>query len=770
MRAVAYLVIMLLLERVCLWIVRVSLAFVLFTPLVAVPSLFFPFITGKAFFFRFFVELAVAAWCILICIRRDLRPRRSAVGIAALSFLLVIFVASVFGADFYHSFWSNFERMEGLATLLHIAGFFVVLASVFQHKKEWFYFGNISLGVSFAVAFYAFLQWRGIAPIIGEARIYSTLGNSIYLAVYLMFHFFITAIFALSVRASWARAVYGAIFLFEFFIFLIAASRGALIGLVVGVVFMAMSLLLLSRNKLLRTTAVSVIALCIVLGVVVFKFPQSSLVQKNEVLSRLSSVSVTSLNNDPRLLIWGIAVNAFKERPILGWGLENFVVPYAKYYDPNLFGNEAWFDRAHNMLLEWLVAGGLLGLGSYLAIFIFAGYTLIRLVRQKILDNVTAIIIGGFLLAYITQNIFVFDNVVTYIVVASVLAYVHSMTMKRGPDIRKNTNEGIIVGVIAVTLLAFGFVSYNAVARPFYSSSQIIIALDSLGRQKPVEDVIRDFEQAIAVGTFGVTEARERVADAVVQVAVSVSQTNDAFAKLLDFAIVEIEQEIIDRPASPRPRVFLGKLYTIRSNISGRGFEDAENAYQKALKISPNYIQNYLGLAELYLISGQKAKAVEAAKTAYSKPTKLSTLGSLFYPILSVYVLAERFDEAILLTREHRIKIQAPPLTPMSEDIPLLIARALTSSDVAGRARFFEALNVLIMEDYGFPDPLMLARVIADYQASGNAAKATALQRQFVTDTTHAKAMAYADGILKNNPEKAQRLVNKFRQDFDALR
>src|SRR5205085_82544 len=54
---------------------------------------------------------------------------------------------------------------------------------------------------------------------------------------------------------------------------------------------------------------------------------------------------------------------------ILGWGQENYAIVFDKYYDPRMYGQEPWFDRVHNIIFDWLVAGGFPGLILYLLIF-----------------------------------------------------------------------------------------------------------------------------------------------------------------------------------------------------------------------------------------------------------------------------------------------------------------------------------------------------------------------------------------------------------------
>jgi hypothetical protein len=52
-----------------------------------------------------------------------------------------------------------------------------------------------------------------------------------------------------------------------------------------------------------------------------------------------------------------MALKGIAERPVLGWGQENFNYVFNKYYNPQMFGQEEWFDRTHNVVLDWLIAG-----------------------------------------------------------------------------------------------------------------------------------------------------------------------------------------------------------------------------------------------------------------------------------------------------------------------------------------------------------------------------------------------------------------------------
>jgi O-antigen ligase len=64
-----------------------------------------------------------------------------------------------------------------------------------------------------------------------------------------------------------------------------------------------------------------------------------------------------------------MAIKGIAEKPFIGWGQESFNYVFNKYYDPRMYNQEQWFDRAHNVFFDWLTAGGILGLGTYLFFF-----------------------------------------------------------------------------------------------------------------------------------------------------------------------------------------------------------------------------------------------------------------------------------------------------------------------------------------------------------------------------------------------------------------
>ena len=351
-------------------IIYTGIFLVPFVPFLVFGSLFFPFITSKAFAFRIIIEIVFAAWALLAIMLPEYRPRKSPILYALLAFLVVIGLADIFGAMPLRSFWSNYERMEGYIALLHFGAFFIVIGSVFK-EVDWKRWWNTSLSASFLMVLYACSQLLGVTAIHqGGVRVDGTIGNATYLAVYMLIHIFVAILFLYRERRNTGlKWLYSALIILQTFILYETATRGAILGFIGGLILLA---LLNLRNKenpwMKRVSLITISAVvAVVLGVVLLR--NTSFVKNSVTLNRFTTISTEELKGGGRSFVWPMALKGIKENPILGWGQDNFGYIFQKYYSPKMYNVEPWFDRAHNIFLDWAVAGGFLGLLAYLALY-----------------------------------------------------------------------------------------------------------------------------------------------------------------------------------------------------------------------------------------------------------------------------------------------------------------------------------------------------------------------------------------------------------------
>lgn len=317
--------------------------------------------------------------------------------------------------------------MDGYVSLLHTFMYMLVLGSMLSVEKHWKYFLNTSLVIAFMVAFYGLAQYGGFID--GSSRIDSRLGNAAYMAIYMLFHIFIAFWLFVESRNVMHKVIYGLLSAMFTFVLIETGTRGTTIGLIVGIMVMSAYIGFFGTQfKEYRKYAIGgFVVLFIAIGAFIVA-RDSAFIQNSPNLARIANISVDDLKI--RSIIWGMAWEGVKERPLLGYGQSNFNYVFNEKYDPRLYGQEQWFDRSHNIFMDWLVTGGFLGLIVYLSIFGWCVYyLLIRPILDKDDNSFTVMergVLLGILAGYFTHNLVVFDNIISYIFFAIILGLINS--------------------------------------------------------------------------------------------------------------------------------------------------------------------------------------------------------------------------------------------------------------------------------------------------------------------------------------------------------
>jgi len=603
------------------WLERIILVglFVLpFLPFLVPYSMFFPFITGKNFLFRFLIEILFACWLILVVRNRAYMPRRSAVLLASGGFLVVLALADLFGANPSRSFWSNYERMEGLVTHLHLFAYFLVIGSVLgtaqvraRREQLWSWLLHTSIGASLLMCCYALFQLGGAITINqGATRVDGTLGNAAYMAIYLVFHIFLLAYFLLKRGlTTGARVAYGVAIAFEAIILYYTATRGALVGIVLGAIVAAVLYLFQKeRTKLGTRVAQGIIGLVLVAVLLFAGLQKTSFVQSSDVLRRFTPKSLLD-SVLTRSTIWSMAYQGWQENPVLGWGQDNFNLIFNKYYTPSLYGQEPWFDRAHNVFFDWLTAAGLLGLLTYLALY-GAGIWAVWKAKSEAIGAGRVAFIGLFV-AYFVHNFTVFDNVISYILFFTVLAYMHTLhhgdgvVREESPSMAANTQYA---ATAAIVLLMVGVMYY--INWPAYAANKTL--LQALDQRNSPEMRLASFEQAIAYESFGTPEAREQLVQAAVRELGGDKATEPVKQEFGALAERELQSQIALVPDDARYRVFLGSFYSSLGQ-----YDAALTELQKAHELSPGKQTILMEIGSVYLNKKQYPEAISNMRQAY---------------------------------------------------------------------------------------------------------------------------------------------------------
>lgn len=648
-------------------VVYIGLFSVLLLPLFVSESLFFPFVTGKSFAFRIIVEIMVAAWVLLALYDSTYRPRFSWVLGAFVAFMAVIGVANVFGVDVDRSFWSNFERMSGYMSLVHMFLYFLVAGSMMYGEKLWDRFFNLSLAAAAVGALYTFAQLAGMITINqGGVRIDGTLGNASYLAVYMLFHVFIAGwMFARTSQKS-LRVLYAVLAATFAFVLLQTATRGTILGLIGGTTLFALYMGIAGARTYpkARVYAGGLLAALVLLGGVFYVAKDTAYVTEHPILSRIASISLEE--GSVRFTIWGMALEGVKDRPVLGWGQGNFGDVFDRYYDPALHAQEPWFDRSHNIIFDWLVAGGVLGLLAYLAL-VFSGvyYAAIRPFFTRDTSTFSTVEQGlllGIFGGYFFHNLFVFDSWVSYIFFIALLTLVHtrithaSSVMFANTAFDKKVVTQIALPVVAVMLCVViyvvnipGIQAAKALAEAQTFARAGMSSEYSAGqRQELLREALASYKTAIEHDTFGNTQIRENLLQTTRGVLRQSDIDESILADYRAFTDEQVAALLEEEGDDARVRLFVGSYYRALGDID-HAFAELHNA----LELSPQKQLILHEIAFTHLQEGNFQEMQEYFKRAFELEES-SLRARSFYAMSSLYVGNEELIDELIVTPDQQ--------------------------------------------------------------------------------------------------------------------
>jgi len=326
------------------------------------------------------------------------------------------------------SFFGSYVRMQGTWSYLsYVAIFAMVLTHVRSRAQVNRIFYTVIM-TSLPIAIYGILQKTGLDPLPwgGDVveRVAANMGNSIFVAAYLIMAVFLTlerlldslaAIFSTeqgSLADSLRAGAYFFILAVQLLAILFTQSRGPWGGLLAGLyVFAMLGLLLLARwgqgqaripatlgwlTRNVRTAWLGLISLtlAVLIFLAILNVPQGPLngLCRQRYVGRLCTVfSTTQGTNAVRALIWEGVVDLMLKphapiqtpagqpdpvnvlRPLVGYGPESMWVAYNRFYPSDLAHYEARNaspDRSHNETFDTLVRGGLIQFAAQ--IFLYA--------------------------------------------------------------------------------------------------------------------------------------------------------------------------------------------------------------------------------------------------------------------------------------------------------------------------------------------------------------------------------------------------------------
>jgi O-antigen ligase len=179
------------------------------------------------------------------------------------------------------------------------------------------------------------------------------------------------------------RVFWIAVIALGIFVVIQTGTRGGLIGLVAGTLAMPIALLIWGNLQALKPVALTAGGILLAVGTL-YAIDQSvglpvapgcESQTASARLTNLASAAAAGASPDAsfniRLATLRAGLLGFMERPLFGWGPENFGYAFDRYVDAAIFKHGSFVqDKAHNQVVEELTTKGIIGGLAFLFVWV----------------------------------------------------------------------------------------------------------------------------------------------------------------------------------------------------------------------------------------------------------------------------------------------------------------------------------------------------------------------------------------------------------------
>ena len=627
------------------WFYLVGFFVILTLPILNLPPWFSPPDWGKTIVFRILLSILIFVFLWQALSKEQITIKTSLPFWLLVSLLGIFLLANIFSLDPHFSFWGSPYRSGGFLNFAFYIIFAILVFSIIR-QKDWQKIWDFAIFIGILVSIVAIFQQYGLISKIFipfGARAPSTIGGPIFLAIYLLLLSFLTLSFGLK-QAGLKKLFYFLSFLLFFLVAVfITQTRAVIIGYLVGFLFF---ILFYPVRKFSVSLGLKLTALIILLsGIygIYFVNTQTELpqfIQKNRFLNGVTArLSIKAGLADSRISGWKVALPVLKDRPILGYGPENFAIGFDKFYDPSLpkitkeWGS--WWDRAHNFIFDIGVTAGIPALIIYLALFGVLFFQLQKLkTAEKSVDEYVEktpkVIYHGIqatFIGYLVANFFSFDTFSTYLISFLLIGYsLHLIYQNNGSPTSIIPTQfsslilkwrGLLLFLLFVLLIWFIWV-FNA--KPFQINKEINWAsYESKGGYH--EKAIVRMENLLAKRSFLDAYLRLKYADIIDEY---IKAKPELTISLVQKAIEILKENTNIMPYYTRDWLLLGSYTNILIERGQIKLKDEANSYfEKAHQLSPKRQEVFTEWIKTDLLTGEYQKAKERAEKCIALNEKL---------------------------------------------------------------------------------------------------------------------------------------------------
>lgn len=587
--------------------------------------------------------LAVIIGLALLSRERRLKIAKSPITLALLAFLVVLVVSAFAGVDLHTSFWSRATRMTGIFYFLHIGFFYLCLMMVFQSDKKRDLLIKTFLISAAIFSVGALLARDGLGLIFAEKPWQGfTFGNSSFAAMYVYAAFILSFYYVFSlegVRRWWHKLLPLVYVINPFFInkdlwlgkinvlddpltVLGGAQASAVTAIVSVVGLFGIYLISKIKSRKIRIRAFFATGM---IGAAIFVGAVYSFLTPGKFLHE----AYLNQETPARPIVWELSKESISQKPLLGWGTDNFDRAFEANYDNRLLeqknGAEPWFDRAHNIFIDQTVESGYVGLAAYLLVYLAILASMIYVMWKSSNRNQQALaaVITVYFVGHMLELQTAFDTSISYIAVVFMAALGASLFHKVYDEHAKEKSVislyPVMTRIVGVVMIAgFGYLFVVGTV-PIVKAQKANGYVHDIGSsEKRLERYPALFGSPVDPASFlwrtvsdfqrGIAEKPEVLDD---------PKKRESFLKESQFFIAESEAYLARRPDDFRMHLTLANMYIYQRLLGVDNLDKAHEVLARAEKLVPKFPQTHWMDAVAYLYQAKFKLARDAARKAY---------------------------------------------------------------------------------------------------------------------------------------------------------
>ncbi|MDP3725386.1 MAG: O-antigen ligase family protein [Nanoarchaeota archaeon] len=550
---------------------------------------------GKIFLFRVFIEGAMLIYALQVVrgkgvVRKNQAQRvlKHPITLLLGALLLSMVLSAVFSVNPYRAFWGTIERGEGVFGVAHYIILFLFVAGFLTRKER------LTLLKIFCISGYILILY-GVVGQYGLDRVRSYIGNAAFFAGHLLF---LIAVAWIVINESRKKTLWwhlGVIMMpLAVAVIIMTRTRGAMLGLGVGLVVAG---LWYAKKRFGKKTILAFGSICIIGAAYAFS---AGVIPSFMEGQRSDSIYT-------RLAMWQAGFNAFKEKPFIGWGGEHFILASSVHYNPEAARVQAtWFDRAHNKIIDVVVAQGIVGGIIFLGLI---GSVVWAVRKDRTYKKPLTLAFGS---AYLVQAMFVPDEIISWIALMVFLGFlVGSGEIEEDGEKESAPHPGLVSKVAGT---GFGILF---IAMFYYGNILPYKELKILSEAKGADDPIPFMERAFAKNTFIQAEAEAYLIDFYMDNRPDLIMSDRAGSIIRD----ELRTTANKEPQDIQQGIRYVRLITEQAKFeqakeSGFLYRMAEEELLRIKDIAPKRQEVYYLLAQVLGLRGKTEEAVKIAERA----------------------------------------------------------------------------------------------------------------------------------------------------------